>query len=54
VNLQEKSVGQIRRQIPMEASGVRQFNKMHHEMIRVCSETSAIVRAVAAYFKKIF
>jgi hypothetical protein len=37
-------VVQISRQIPTEASGV------HHEMIRVCSETSAIVRAVAAYF----
>jgi hypothetical protein len=50
VNLQEKSVGQIRRQIPTEASGVRQFNKVHHKMIRVRSETSAIVGAVAAYF----
>jgi hypothetical protein len=43
-------VGQIRRQIPTEASGVRQSNKVHHEMIRVCSETSAVVRAVAADF----
>jgi hypothetical protein len=38
-------VWQIRRQIPTEASGVRQLKKVHHEMIRVCSETSAIVRA---------
>jgi hypothetical protein len=43
-------VRQIRRQIPTEASRVWQFNKVHHEMIRVCSETSAIMRAVAAYF----
>jgi hypothetical protein len=43
-------VWQIRRQIPMEASGVRQSNKVHHEMIRVSSETGAIVRAVAADF----
>jgi hypothetical protein len=43
-------VVQISRQIPTEASGVRQSNKVHHEMIRVCSETSAIVRAVTAYF----
>jgi hypothetical protein len=50
VNLQEKSLGQIRRKIPTETSGRRQFSKVHHEMIRVCSETSAIVRAVAAYF----
>jgi hypothetical protein len=50
VNLQKKSVGQISRQIPTEASGVRQPNKVHHEMIWVCFEMSTIVRAVAAYF----
>jgi hypothetical protein len=43
-------VGQISREIPTEASGVRQSNKVHHEMIRMCSETITIVRAVAAYF----
>jgi hypothetical protein len=45
-------VWQIRRQITTEASGVRQFKKVHHEMIRVCSETSTIVRAVAAYWRE--
>jgi hypothetical protein len=43
-------VGQISRQIPTEASGVRQSNKIYHEIIRVCSETITIVRAVAPYF----
>jgi hypothetical protein len=43
-------MGQISRQIPTEASGIRQPNKVHHEMIWVCSETSIVVRAVAAYF----